>query len=239
MSLDTTLCCLSGEDYTGLCPKGELPPNGPDCNDRLKTGCAEADRMFQFSSCQKWCAGNKPGCDEIMSVKCNDPTYFNTSQCKAWCVDNPGKCDAIVKDWCGKYNDPICSCLHSQFGTTTKYNPACQDANCDKTGYKTASMLASKTAGCPTVDCETYWNVLPNAPYLESNIAARCGPKPTKSSFALFMDKYKYILIGLLLLIILIAAIVGFLLWRRRRGVIRYTTTTTSSPSYTRKVRVS
>lgn len=132
------------------------------------------------SICKNYCSDskNRGWCKMQKKKHCND-TNVESKECQTFCMDNFGECDSGMANFCELYpSHPFCSCIHS---VVNKYNPLCIDADCEKTGYATNSMLTSKGDECMITDCSQYLEVKDVIAGKELNIvpsfSQQCGAK--------------------------------------------------------------
>jgi hypothetical protein len=150
------------------------------CIPKMQTFCNRDANMLFHGSCLTWCQQYPGKCYAKKSALCNSVDRItNYPKCKQFCIENPGLCDTGMRQYC-KLSDniskPECSCINSYLDYY-RYNPLCQDAECIRDGYGTASMLNSLGEGCKIVDCSVVFDIekTGNVSFKDTTISQRCG----------------------------------------------------------------
>lgn len=165
------------------------------------------------------CTGTNKNCGALnpTGTKCKEfwQSYcsgagMKDANCKKWANDNRTLAEPLVLNFCKLYpDDPFCTCINSKLlGPKFGMNPACADAACIQTGFKTANMMVP----CPTIiNCEQVNNIRTAGIQIAStaNTAMNCGGTETApqedglSGLVLFM---------LFMFFIVIAAVIALVI---------------------------
>ena len=179
---DPIQCCLgSASTIDGLtCDPAYRYIGSEGCAGILKNYCK--DKLFSDSQCKEWCNNNKETCLTQEIEQCNTVNaLIGNPHCKTFCTANPGSCDTGATAYCTQFpTDPFCSCINSDM-KKYKYNPACQDGNCIRTGYQTSNMITDLGKGCTVMDCSVYFALsnVPSINFSDNTIEQKCGNVPT------------------------------------------------------------
>jgi hypothetical protein len=172
---DTVTDCCNKTKTRAECPGLPYGPNQPDkkCNPSMMKYCSKNPNIANSDICNEWYLENPTFKAQIMKTICTKPENMAYPQCREWCKQNPGECDNIATEFCKTYSaNPFCTCLTSP---VKKYNPACVDSECIKSGYITSSMKALK---CPdVVDCQTQLDLKSSGRIISlgTSVEQRCG----------------------------------------------------------------
>lgn len=175
-------CCLNSSSTIDnlTCHPDYRLITSEGCSGILKNYCQ--DKVFTDDKCKEWCNNNKDLCLTIKENQCDTvESLISDPDCKNFCLSNQGKCDVVAREYCLKYpKDSFCNCINSDF-TKYKYNPACQDGNCIKSGYQTSNMIEDLKHGCTIMDCGVYFQMsnIPNVNFTNNTIKQQCGNPPS------------------------------------------------------------
>jgi len=184
-SADPLQCCLKSavmiDDKT--CDPMNRDGSAGNCKGIIKNYC-NGTNLLSDQYCIEWCNTNKDLCKGIMQTRCNDINSIKyDSACRDFCLSNAGLCDTASRVYCSNNNqDSYCSCFNSP-ANIYRENPACQDSNCIRNGYKTNDLITLSKNGCTVMDCSIYFdlNNIGNFSFQNNNLAQTCGNKTSNT----------------------------------------------------------
>jgi len=140
--------------------------------------CSKGDKIFSDYSCLSWAKIDPAGAETLRSKFYKSNLQIAESQ--DWCKANGG-CDSDSLAYCKLHpSDPYCACINSKVNKLgLGSNPACLDAKCVKTGYKTANMRTT----CPNiVDCSIVANLSNSGVALTDLVVNQNCANPTENA---------------------------------------------------------
>jgi len=153
-SADPFECCINSSVMIDgkTCDPMNRDGSAGNCKGIIKDYCVDT-KLTSDQNCIEWCNTNKDLCNGIMQSKCNDINSIKFDPvCKDFCLNNAGFCDSASRVYCANNNqDSYCSCLNSP-ANVYRENPACQDSNCIRNGYKTNDLINLSKNGCTVMD---------------------------------------------------------------------------------------
>lgn len=185
-SADPIQCCLTSSVLIDgkTCDPMNRDGSMGNCKSIIKDYCTGTN-LTSDQNCIEWCNTNKDLCDGVMKTRCNDINSIKFDPvCKDFCLNNAGLCDTASRVYCANNNqDSYCSCFNSP-ANIYRENPACQDSNCIRNGYKTTDLINLSKNGCTVMDCSIYFNLnnIGNFSFQNNNLSQTCGNKTSNSS---------------------------------------------------------
>ena len=180
---DPETCCRRNgvpNDPNLTCHPAYRNSMGEGCLPKMQTYCQKTANMLYDGACLNWCRAYPDKCISRQSELCNSlDKITNFKACKDFCIQNPGACDTGMTQYCkltDNISKPECACINSYLDHY-RYNPMCQDADCIRTGYGTASMKNSLGQGCEIIDCSVVFDLerTGNVSFQDTTIQQRCG----------------------------------------------------------------
>jgi hypothetical protein len=179
-------------------------------SDSVKLACCSGERAN--------CGALDPNgamCKSFWQSYCTGDRMKNAS-CRKWANENRDLATPAVMEFCRKNpTDPFCTCINSKVnGSGLGVNPACIDAACIQTGFKTSNMMTP----CPPIyNCEQVNNITNMGVQISStaNTELNCGGTITKvesdgfSGTVIFMLFMFFVLIAAALALAFKLVIIG------------------------------